>query len=82
LRKSKNPNAAPVTGDQRSAHLTGSVVDISFKDLSDAEVDWIAGRLKLAMKKNRLYAIKESHGGCFHIMVFPPKKTEKKTHRH
>ena len=71
LRRAGNPNAAPVRGGLRSAHLTGSVVDISFKDLSDDEISWISGWLKSAMKKNRLYAIKESRGGCFHIMVLP-----------
>ena len=66
-----NKNAAPARDELRSSHLTGATVDISFEDMSPAEMAWIEGELKSLMRQNKLYAIKEKTGGCYHIMVFP-----------
>lgn len=66
-----NRNAAPARNELRSAHLTGATVDISFEEMSSDEMKWIEHELKSLMRKNKLYAIKERTGGCYHIMVFP-----------
>ena len=70
----KNPNAAPVWGDKSSTHLTGATFDLSFREMSDAEIAWTWDYLRREMRRGHLYAIKEKYGGCFHTMVFPVRK--------
>lgn len=73
-------NSAAICGSawwKQSSHLTGSTVDISKIDMSDAARDWLRRRLIKLEAKGKIEATEEA--GCFHVMVFPDYgQTQKK----
>ncbi len=59
---------------KQSSHLTGSTVDISYKDLHPKTVEWLARSLRLLERRGRVEATEErGDQACFHVMVFPQK---------
>jgi len=66
-----NPNAAPTTGNTRSAHLTGAAVDLAKKPLTRKQKQWLRGELKNLEQKDLIEATEEHHQAVFHVMVFP-----------
>ncbi len=62
-----NTNATAVS---RSAHLTGSAIDISYKEMTTKEVRWMQQQLMELEKKHLIEATEEHHQACFHVMVF------------
>lgn len=63
-----NPNAAPWW---QSAHTTGAAVDISYRDMSDAEIFSCLKYLKKLEKAGVIEMTMEINQPVFHIMVFP-----------
>ena len=59
---------------KQSSHLTGSTVDISYKDISPESKAWLERKLR-QMERQGLVEATEEHGSqaCFHVMVFPSK---------
>lgn len=75
----KNRNA--IVGDagwRRSAHLTGSAVDISYLDLSPEAKRWLSKRLTELERKGLVEATMEHGQACFHVMVSPDYGKNKK----
>lgn len=83
-------NRAAIRGHawwQRSSHLTGSTVDISYLGLQPATVRWLEKKLRALEKAGLVEATEEYGNNCFHVMVFPkygepaqapkPRKTRK-----
>jgi len=66
----RNVNAAAATGDRRSAHLTGSSLDISKKGMTGAQRRWMRRVLSLIRGKGYLFAIEEFSIPNFHVMVY------------
>lgn len=62
-----NANATDVS---RSAHLTGAAIDISYKETTREELDWMRARLARLESENLLEATEERFQACFHVMVF------------
>lgn len=63
----RNANATAVS---RSAHLTGSAIDISYKELVADEIKWMRTELLALEKKQMIEATEERFQACFHVMVF------------
>ena len=74
LRK-HDPDAGAIAGKkwwQKSSHLTGSTVDISFKGLSPAGFKWLQERLiQLQAEDNKVVAVQENCQGHFHVFISP-----------
>lgn len=66
----RNGNAAPASGDKRSAHLTGATLDISKRFMSGRETAWMRRVLSQLRDREVLYAIEEFAQPCFHVMVY------------
>lgn len=54
----------------RSDHLTGAAMDISYKDLTHEEMQWMRRRLAELKSWGWVNRQEEHHQACFHIMVF------------
>lgn len=67
---SKKLNAAPVSGDRASSHLTGATIDIEKRGLSKDELLWVRGKLLHLEDLDLLEATEENYEPVFHIMVF------------
>jgi hypothetical protein len=67
------PNAAPVDDpDERSAHMTGSVVDISTKGMSQKQIAWMRYYLVELQARGLVIALEERNASmAFHIFVHP-----------
>lgn len=63
----RNANAAPVS---RAAHRTGAAIDISYKEMTIDEINWIRNRLRRLEQEKILEATEERFQACFHVMVF------------
>lgn len=74
-----NPNAAPAHGPLASAHLTGSAIDIGYKELAPVERKWIERQLAKAKRAGLIQAVREQHQACYHVTVFPDKWRNRKT---
>lgn len=66
----RNKNAAPVTGNTRSAHLTGAAIDLAKKPLTRKQKQWLRTELKELEKKGLIEATEEHFQAVFHVMVF------------
>jgi hypothetical protein len=66
----RNANAAPASGDKRSAHLTGATLDISKRFMNSREAAWTRRVLSQLRQRGVLYAIEEFAQPCFHVMVY------------
>lgn len=65
-----NANAAPVSGDIASPHLTGEAVDIAKKGLSRLEIGWMRAYLSHLQKEHKIDVEEEFYQACFHISVY------------
>jgi hypothetical protein len=65
----RNGNAAPSSGEKRSAHLTGASLDISKKGLTAAQNAWLRRVLHSLHQKERVFAIEEFRQPNFHVLV-------------
>ena len=54
-------------------HTTGAALDISFRNLKEAQRIWLAQELTADLKLGRILFILEEHGGHFHIFVPRPQ---------
>lgn len=55
-----------------SAHTTGATVDISLRNLTVSEIEFLRVRIRADIARLRILAIKEEKNGCFHIQVLNP----------
>ena len=76
--RGRNGNAAPTPGLRASAHLRGSTIDITKKDLSGRELTWLRNYVRLFKAQNRGIVIEEFRQAVFHVMVFKPVPKKKK----
>ncbi len=63
----RNANAAALS---RTAHRTGAAIDISYKEMTMDEMNWMRRRLKRLEEEKMLEATEERFQACFHVMVF------------
>ncbi|MFQ5899703.1 MAG: DUF5715 family protein [Candidatus Methylomirabilia bacterium] len=68
--RSRNGNAAPARGENRSTHLTGASLDISKHAHSKREIHWLRQVLRRLARQRFLHAIEEFQQPHFHVMVF------------
>lgn len=73
-----NFNAAAISGEKMSTHLTGATVDISKIGLGKEELNWLRRRFVSDEESGFLEATEENMQLCFHVMVFRTY-TEKKS---
>ncbi len=66
----RNENAASAYGEKRSTHLTGSSLDISKKDMTEAQLSWMRRVLHSLHEKGCLNAVEEFYQPAFHVMVY------------
>jgi hypothetical protein len=65
-----NHNAAAITGEAASPHMTGISVDISKHNFSKEELEWMRNYLLLDGLQNFLDVEEEFRQRCFHISVY------------
>ena len=65
-----NGNAAPITGETASPHLTGQAVDIGKRGLSMAQIAWMRVYLQPLMDQGKIDVEEEFQQSCFHISVY------------
>lgn len=65
-----NGNAAAVTGDSASPHLTGQAVDIAKHGLSMTQVAWLRTYLQPLIGDGKIDVEEEFRQACFHISVY------------
>jgi hypothetical protein len=65
-----NGNAAPVSGDNASPHLTGQAVDIAKKGLSMAQIAWLRTYLQSLIGDGKIDVEEEFRQSCFHVSVY------------
>jgi hypothetical protein len=71
---SRGGNRAAIHGPrwwQRSSHLTGATVDISWLDLDRRVTAQLKKRLVELQRQGQVEFIMESYHKCFHVMVLP-----------
>lgn len=64
-----NPSAAPADGAVQSTHLTGAAVDLSKRELGDAEIAWLRAVLGRLRQMGLVHAVEEFGEPHFHVMV-------------
>ena len=69
-----NRNAAPIHGDTSSSHLTGATFDISRKNMTPAENEWMRAALLAYTVQGRVIYLEETVQPCYHVFVMPPKE--------
>ena len=65
-----NGNAAPVSGESASPHLTGQAVDIAKHGLSMTEIAWMRTYLAPLIDAGKIDVEEEFRQSCFHISVY------------
>jgi hypothetical protein len=65
-----NGNAAPVTGESASPHLTGQAVDIAKRGLSVTQIAWMRTYLGPLINQGKIDVEEEFQQSCFHISVY------------
>lgn len=65
-----NGNAAAVSGELASPHLTGAAVDIGKKGLSISEIAWMRAWLLPLQQAGKIDVEEEFYQACFHITVY------------
>jgi len=68
----RNANAAPATGPTASSHTTGATIDITKKNHSAEEVEWLGNYLLEQERLNKVEVTEEFYNVVFHFMVFRP----------
>ncbi len=72
LRKRYPAATSATVPGRRSSHLTGSTVDISTKEMPDAEKARLRKKLAALERRGLIQATEEQWTSlCFHVMVFP-----------
>lgn len=66
----RNANAAPVSGNTASPHLTGEAIDIGKKGMSRDEIAWMREVLSKLQAAGKLDVEEEFRQACFHISVY------------
>ncbi len=65
-----NGNAAAISGDAASPHLTGQALDFGKRGMSQAELAWMRGYLLPLMRAGSIDVEEEFQQACFHISVY------------
>ena len=65
-----NGNAAPISGDTASPHLTGEAIDLGKKGMSLKEIAWMRAVLGQLQANGKLDVEEEFEQACFHISVY------------
>jgi hypothetical protein len=65
-----NGNAAPISGDTASPHLTGQAVDIAKGGLSRIQIAWMRTYLQPLINLGKIDVEEEFQQSCFHISVY------------
>ena len=65
-----NSNAAAVSGEAASPHLTGIAVDLSKSHMSAKQLDWMRNYLFELALTGKIDVEEEFHQSCFHISVY------------
>lgn len=65
-----NGNAAGITGEAASPHLTGEALDFGKRGMSLQEIAWMRGYLLPLMRGGKLDVEEEFQQACFHISVY------------
>jgi hypothetical protein len=65
-----NGNAAGVSGESASPHLTGQAVDIAKKGLSTTQIAWMRTYLQPLIGDGKIDVEEEFRQACFHISVY------------
>ena len=65
-----NGNAAPISGDTASPHLTGEAIDLGKKGMSLKEIAWMRAVLGELQASGKLDVEEEFEQACFHISVY------------
>jgi hypothetical protein len=65
-----NGNAAAITGETASPHLTGQAVDFGKREMSRAEIAWMRMYLTPLMNSGVIDVEEEFQQACFHISVY------------
>ncbi len=65
-----NGNAAPITGETASPHLTGQAVDIAKGGLSRIQIAWMRAYLQPFIDQGKIDVEEEFRQACFHISVY------------
>ncbi|HVG26112.1 MAG TPA: DUF5715 family protein [Acidobacteriaceae bacterium] len=65
-----NGNAAAITGETASPHLTGQAIDFGKRGMSVAEIAWMRAYLLPLMQTGSIDVEEEFQQACFHISVY------------
>jgi Family of unknown function (DUF5715) len=65
-----NGNAAPISGETASPHLTGQAVDIAKHGLSLTQIAWMRTYLQPLIDSGKIDVEEEFQQSCFHISVY------------
>lgn len=65
-----NGNAAAVSGDSASPHLTGQAIDIAKHGLSMTQIAWLRTYLQPLIGDGKIDVEEEFRQACFHISVY------------
>ena len=65
-----NGNAAGLSGDTASPHLTGQAIDLAKRGMSQAELAWMRGYLLPLMQAGKIDVEEEFQQACFHVSVY------------
>jgi hypothetical protein len=65
-----NGNAAPISGDRASPHLTGQAVDIAKGGLTRTQIAWMRTYLQPLIDLGKIDVEEEFQQSCFHISVY------------
>jgi hypothetical protein len=65
-----NGNAAPVSGEMASPHLTGQAIDIAKGGLTLAEIAWMRTYLQPLIDVGKIDVEEEFQQSCFHVSVY------------
>ena len=65
-----NGNAAPISGESASPHLTGQAIDIAKHGLTMAQIAWLRTYLQPLIGDGKIDVEEEFRQACFHISVY------------
>ncbi len=65
-----NGNAAAVSGDAASPHLTGQAIDLAKRGMTQAQLAWMRAALLPLMRSGRIDVEEEFQQACFHVSVY------------
>lgn len=68
--KMVNGNAAAVSGEAASPHLTGQAIDLAKRGMTQAELAWMRAALLPLMRSGKIDVEEEFQQACFHVSVY------------